>query len=33
MGIALSFPKSDTAREIEYTVNNVFTEAGDYDSL
>jgi hypothetical protein len=33
MGIALSFPKSDTAREIEYTVNNVFTESGDYDSL
>ncbi len=33
MGIALSFPKSDTAREVEYRVNNVFTEAGDYDSL
>ena len=33
MGIALSFPKSETAREIQYTVNNVFTEFGDYDSL
>ena len=33
MGIALSFPKSNTAREIEYRVNNVFTELGDYDSL
>lgn len=33
MGIAMSFPRSDTAKEIEYTVNNVFTESGDYDSL
>lgn len=33
MGIAISFPKSDTAREIEYKVNNVFTQVGDYDSL
>jgi hypothetical protein len=33
MGIALSFPKSETAREIEYKVNNVFTQVGDYDSL
>lgn len=32
-GFAISFPVSDTAREIEYTVNNVFTAAGDYDSL
>jgi hypothetical protein len=33
MGIAISFPKSPTAAEIEYKVNNIFTEAGDYDSL
>ncbi|MFN9489164.1 MAG: Z1 domain-containing protein [Betaproteobacteria bacterium] len=33
MGFAISFPVSETAREIEYTVNNVFTAAGDYDSL
>jgi len=34
MGIAISFPKSDTAREITYTVNNVFTRrGGDDDSL
>lgn len=34
MGIAISFPKSDTAREISYTVNNVFTRrGGDDDSL
>ena len=34
MGIAISFPKSETAREITYLVNNVFTSSGgDYDSL
>jgi hypothetical protein len=34
MGMAISFPKSDTAREITYLVNNVFTNSGgDYDSL
>jgi hypothetical protein len=34
IGIAISFPKSDTAREISYTVNNVFTRrGGDDDSL
>jgi hypothetical protein len=34
IGIALSFPKSDTAKEITYTVNNVFTSrGGDDDSL
>ena len=34
MGMAVSFPKSDTAREITYLVNNVFTTTGgDYDSL
>jgi hypothetical protein len=34
IGIAISFPKSDTAREITYTVNNVFTRrGGDDDSL
>jgi hypothetical protein len=31
IGIALSFPKSDTAREITYTVNNVFTSRGGDD--
>lgn len=33
IGVALSFPTSESAREIEYVVNNVFAEAGDYDSL
>jgi hypothetical protein len=33
VGIAISFPNSDTARAIAYTVNNVFTVAGDYDDL
>ena len=34
MGIAISFPRSDTAREITYAVNNVFTRrGGDDDSL
>ncbi len=34
MGIAISFPKSDTATEVTYTVNNVFTNrGGDDDSL
>ena len=34
MGMAISFPKSETAREITYLVNNVFTNTGgDYDSL
>jgi len=33
MGMAISFPASDTAREISYTVNNVFTNAGDFDGI
>ena len=34
VGIAVSFPKSDTAKEVTYTVNNVFTRlGGDDDSL
>ena len=34
MGVAISFPKSDTATEVTYTVNNVFTSrGGDDDSL
>jgi hypothetical protein len=34
IGMAISFPKSETAREITYTVNNVFTQqGGDDDSL
>ena len=34
IGIAISFPKSDTAAEVSYTVNNVFTSrGGDYDSF
>jgi hypothetical protein len=33
VGIAISFPESDTAKSISYTVNNVFTTAGDYDEL
>lgn len=34
VGMAISFPKSDTATEVTYTVNNVFTtRGGDDDSL
>lgn len=34
IGLAISFPKSDTATEVTYTVNNVFTSrGGDDDSL
>ncbi len=34
IGLAISFPKSDTATEVTYTVNNVFTtRGGDNDSL
>ncbi len=33
IGIALSFPESDTAKEISYRVNNVFSAAGDYDEI
>ncbi len=33
MGMAISFPASDTAREISYTANNVFTNAGDLDDI
>lgn len=33
IGIAISFPESDTAKEIEYTVTNVFKETGDYGDL
>lgn len=31
IGIGFSFPKSDTAAEISYTVNNVFTSSGRLD--
>jgi hypothetical protein len=31
IGLAISFPNSDTAAEIVYTVNNVFTSNGDDD--
>jgi hypothetical protein len=33
VGFAISFPNSDTAKEISYTVNNVFTRNGDYDEF
>jgi len=33
VGIAISFPASDTAREIDYVVTNLFTKLGDYDDL
>jgi hypothetical protein len=33
VGLAISFPVSDTARAISYMANNVFTTAGDYDDL
>lgn len=33
VGVALSFPQSDTAVAISYVVNNVFTDAGNYDDL
>jgi hypothetical protein len=34
MGLAFSFPKSETASEVTYTVNNVFTnKGGDDESL
>lgn len=33
IGIAVSFPASDTAKSITYAVNNVFATAGDYDEL
>ncbi|MDB2496360.1 Z1 domain-containing protein [Verrucomicrobiales bacterium] len=33
VGMAISFPYSDTAKEISYKVNNVFTDAGDIDSI
>ncbi|MDB6124559.1 MAG: hypothetical protein JWQ71_3552 [Pedosphaera sp.] len=34
IGVAISFPKSDTAVEVTYTVNNVYTtRGGDDDSL
>jgi hypothetical protein len=29
IGFAISFPKSDTAKEISYTVNNIFDKYGD----
>jgi hypothetical protein len=29
VGFAISFPKSDTAKEISYTVNNIFDKYGD----
>lgn len=33
IGLAVSFPGSDTAEPIAYTVNNVFLETSDYDDL
>lgn len=33
IGFAISFPNSNTAKEISYTVNNVFTKNGDYDEF
>lgn len=33
IGLAISFPASDSAKAISYVVNNVFTTAGDYDDL
>lgn len=34
VGLAISFPKSEKAREVTYTVNNIFTQqGGDDDSL
>lgn len=33
VGMALSFPTSDTAKAITYTVNNVFETAGVFDDL
>lgn len=34
IGLAISFPKSDTAREVSYTVNNIYTlRGGDDDSF
>jgi hypothetical protein len=33
MGMAISFPSSDTAGEISYTANNVYTNAGDIDNI
>jgi hypothetical protein len=34
MGLAISFPKSKNAKEVTYTVNNVFTtQGGDDDSF
>ncbi len=33
IGFAISFPNSTTAKEISYTVNNVFTKNGDYDEF
>jgi hypothetical protein len=33
VGMAISFPASDTAKAIAYTVNNVFTTASDYDDI
>ena len=31
IGLAVSFPKSDTAHEISYTVNNIYTLRGGDD--
>jgi hypothetical protein len=33
VGVAISFPSSDTAAAITYAVNNVFATAGNYDDL
>lgn len=32
-GLAISFPESDTAEPISYTVTNLFTQLGDYDDF
>ena len=33
IGLAISFPASDTALEVDYVVANLFTRLADYDDL
>ena len=33
MGMAISFPSSNTAKEISYTANNIFMTVGDIDNI
>jgi hypothetical protein len=33
IGMAISFPASDSAKSITYTVNNVFATTGGYESV